>query len=294
MIAAMAETAATAAEPGRAWTAATPGLAAPEEAARLAPASLIVQVTDRETYARGHVPNAVLVEPRELVAGTPPAVGRLPSGERLTTLFQRIGYRPERDVLVLDDEGGGWAGRFAWTLDVVGHGRDAGGGSWRYLDGGLRAWQAAGLPLATEPAAPVPSNVRLRVHREPIVEAEELLRRLDDPALVIWDCRSAEEFRGERPAAARNGHIPGAVNLDWLALIDRDRQHRLVAGLGALLASHGIDRTRDVVAHCQTHHRSGLAYMAARLLGFERIRAYPGSWSEWGNRPDTPVERGPG
>ena len=260
----------------------------------MVPSPLIVQVTDRETYSLGHVPNAVLVEPRELVAGVPPAVGRLPSGERLTTLFRRIGYRPEQDVVVLDDEGGGWAGRFAWTLDVIGHGRDAKGGAWRYLDGGLRAWRAAGLPLAAGAAAPEPSDVELRVHREPIVEADELLRRLDDPALVIWDCRSAEEFRGERPAAARNGHIPGAVNLDWLALIDRDRQHRLVADLGALLASHGIDRTREVVAHCQTHHRSGLAYMAARLLGFERIRAYHGSWSEWGNRPDTPVERGPG
>lgn len=288
----MAGTAA-AVESERASAATLPALLAPEELARMAPPPLIVQVTERETYARGHVPNAVLVEPRELVAGIPPAVGRLPPGERLTALFRRIGYHPDQDVVVLDDEGGGWAGRFAWTLDVIGHGRVA-RGAWRYLNGGLLAWQAAGLPLATEATAPEPSSVRIRIHHEPIVETEELLRRLDDPALVIWDCRSAEEYRGERRAAARNGHIPGAVNLDWLALIDEGRHSRLVADLGALLAVHGIDRTREVVAHCQTHHRSGLAYMAGRLLGFDRIRAYHGSWSEWGNRPDTPVQSGPG
>ena len=112
--------------PGRA-SAGPPALLASEELARMAPPPLIVQVTDRETFARGHVPNAVLVEPRELVAGIPPAVGRLPPGERLTALFRRIGYHPAQDVVVLDDEGGGWAGRFAWTLDVIGHGRVARG-----------------------------------------------------------------------------------------------------------------------------------------------------------------------
>ena len=247
---------------------------------------LVVQVTSRQVFDAAHIPGAVLVEPRELVSGAPPATGMLPPPERLTALFRRIGYAPQRDVAVLDDEGGGWAGRFAWTLDVIGK-RD-----WMYLDGGLHAWHGAGLPLTREPTAAAPSAVDIALHRAPIAEAQDILDALDadDPHLLVWDCRSAEEFDGRRAHAARGGHIPGAVHLDWLELMDRRRHLRLTDGLAELLAARGIVPQRDVIAHCQTHHRSGLAYMAARLLGFPRIRGYHGSWSEWGNRTDTPIE----
>ena len=264
-----------------------PALVTAEElSAQPAQRRLLVQVGERARYDAGHVPDAVNVQPRELIAGTPPAVGRLPTVERLTAMFRRIGYRSDCDIVVLDDEGGGWAGRFAWTLDVIGH------RNWRYLDGGLHAWYGAGLPLATTPPAVEPSEAHIKVDSAPIAETDDLLGSLDDPDLLIWDCRSAEEYAGRKVAAARGGHIPGAVNLDWLELMDESRHLRFPLDLAQRLAERGIDANRDVVAHCQTHHRSGLAYMAARLLGFPRIRAYHGSWSEWGNRADTPVAVG--
>jgi thiosulfate/3-mercaptopyruvate sulfurtransferase len=247
---------------------------------------LVVHVAAPAGYAACHVPGAVLVTPAELVAGTPPATGDLPTAERLAALFSRIGYTPDTEIVAYDDEGGGWAGRLLWTLDVIGHPR------WAYLDGGIHAWRAAGAPVETTASARPATPVRIAPSERAIVRADEILRRLDDPELLIWDCRSAEEFRGQRSAAARAGHMPGAVHLDWLDLMDRERALRLRTDLPALLAAHGIDRNRDVVVHCQTHHRSGLAYLVGRLLDFPRIRAYPGSWAEWGNRTDTPVVTG--
>ena len=252
------------------------------------PIPLVAQVTSAEAYAAGHVPGAVHVDPSELVSGIPPATGRLPDGDALTTLFRRIGYAHGIEVVTLDDEGGGWAGRLAWTLDIIGN------RTWRYLDGGLQAWVAAGLPIERAPVSVPPSDVEVTVDTGPIAEAEDILPRLGDQHLVIWDCRSAAEFAGHRRAAVRAGHIPGAVNLDWLDVMDDERDLCLVRNLETLLAEHGIVPERDVITHCQTHHRSGLTYMAARLLGFPRIRAYHGSWSEWGNRMDTPVQTGPG
>ena len=251
------------------------------------PKWLVVQVTSPGVYASGHVPGSVHVAPADLVSGIPPATGRLPDSDSLTALFRRIGYTHGTEVVTLDDEGGGWAGRLAWTLDIIGN------RNWRYLDGGLNAWAAAGLPIDRQPVRVAPSNVEITIDTAPIAEAEDILDRLEDDDLVIWDCRSAAEFAGYRRAALRAGHVPGAVNVDWLDLMDPARNLCLVEDLETLLSEHGIVSERDVITHCQTHHRSGLTYMAARLLGFPRIRAYHGSWSEWGNRRDTPVHTGP-
>lgn len=247
---------------------------------------LILQVTLPGVFAQVRIPGAVNVAPADLVRGHPPAPGELPSEAALTALFRRVGLTRERTVVTCDDEGGGWAGRLAWTLDVIGH------SDWLYLDGGLHAWAAAGLGFASgAPSAPAPSDIEIALEAGPIARIDAVQEALGRSDLTIWDCRSAEEYAGVKVTAARNGHIPGAVHLDWLDLIDRRRDTRLIEDLDGFLAARGIGPERDVIVHCQTHHRSGLAYMAARLLGFPRIRAYPGSWSEWGNRGDTPIER---
>jgi thiosulfate/3-mercaptopyruvate sulfurtransferase len=244
---------------------------------------LLVQVTTPEVFAAAHLPNAVLVPPQELVCGIPPATGKLPNVEQLTTLFRRIGYRDELDIVTYDDEGGGWAGRFAWTLDCIGH------RSWTYLNGGLQAWHAAGLPLESGSGRESePTAVDVTVDPTPIAEIEDVLQAIEDPDQVIWDVRSPEEYSGHRQAAARAGHIPTAINLDWMRL-KNPIDMRLVENVEKALADLGISSRGKIITHCQTHHRSGLSYMVGRLLGLD-IRAYHGSWSEWGNREDTPIE----
>ena len=235
-------------------------------------------------FEKGHLPGALLIEPEELIDGSPPAVGRLPSLERIDSLFSRLGYQPQQHFLLYDDEGGGWAGRFAWTLDVIGH------RAWDYLDGGIHAWVACGATLAQGPCEfPHPSSVSLSIDRGPIAEIDDVLKAIDDPDQVIWDVRSEAEYLGQRSGSARAGHIPGALHLDWMALKDPARDNRLAEDLRGLLNAHNIDPARPIITHCQTHHRSGLSYLVGRLLAFESIRAYHGSWAEWGNRDDLPV-----
>ena len=189
-------------------------------------------------------------------------------------------------AIAYDDEGGGWAGRLLWTLEAIGHHQ------YSYLNGGIHAWRAEGLPEATEPSQPASRQVQVTLVRGPIAEIEDILPRLQDDSLAIWDARSAEEYRGERSGAARAGHIPGAINIDWLELIDRGNATRLVDldQLQQRLNQLGLSADKDIITHCQTHHRSSLTWLAMKVLGYPSARAYHGSWGEWGNNPDLPIE----
>jgi thiosulfate/3-mercaptopyruvate sulfurtransferase len=245
---------------------------------------LIVDLCSEQMYARGHLPTAVHVSPRELVSGTPPAPGKLPSEDQLNRLFSRLGLGPDVHVVAYDDEGGGWAGRFLWTLDVIGHRR------YSYLNGGIWAWRAEGGPLSTDIDQPAPRSVSVLINRQPIMEKEEILKHLGDPDFAIWDARGADEYRGEKVTANKNGHIPGAIHCEWTELMDRDAELRIRADARDYLQAKGLSADKTIVTHCQSHHRSGFTYLVGKSLGLD-IKAYPGSWSEWGNDPATPVER---
>ena len=259
-----------------------------ELAARLGdPQLIIVDVSSPERYHAGHVPGAIHLPPAALMRGTAPAPGKLPEQAQLDALFSWLGLAPDRHVIAYDDEGGGWAGRLLWTLDVIGHDR------WSYLDGGIHAWAGDGLPLETEPRQPASAPCHCQVRPGPLAELEEVLAQIGRPDSIVWDARSREEYLGLRSPSARHGHIPGAVHLDWLELMDRERALRLkpLEQLRQTLAGLGITPDKTIYTHCQSHHRSGLSYLVGRLLGLD-IRAYHGSWGEWGNRPDTPINQG--
>ena len=244
---------------------------------------LIIDICSDENYARHHIPGAVHVSPAEIVSGVQPAVGKLPELSRLEGLFSRVGYTGKEHVVVYDDEGGGWAGRLIWTLDVLAHSQAS------CLNGGLIAWADEGLPLTQETPEVLPTSVELTIHRDVIAEKEDVLQSLDDKNTQIWDARSPQEWAGTKVVAARGGHIPGAINLDWLELMDRHRALRLREDVGELVAARGFRPDANIITHCQTHHRSGLTYLVGKMLGLN-IRAYHGSWSEWGNDPDTPID----
>lgn len=108
--------------------------------------------------------------------------------------------------------------------------------------------------------------------------------------LVIWDARSAAEYDGEKLLAAKGGHIPDAVNFEWTAGMDSEHGLRIRSDIADCLEKLGITKDKEVITHCQSHHRSGFTYLVAKALGYPRVKAYAGSWSEWGNHPNTVVE----
>lgn len=243
----------------------------------------LVDLSSTEQYLAGHLPGAVHLAPGSTTTPAP-IPGLLPELDSLQQMFGGLGHHSGLHYIVYDDEGGGWAGRFIWILDSIGH------AGYSYLNGGLAAWKAAGLPLEQQPHQAEPTQPTLTVNTEHTVTASDVLANLQDTDRVIWDARSPAEYRGEKVFAAKGGHIPGAINFEWTAGMDPARGLRLRQDLSACLQTLGITPDKEIVTHCQTHHRSGFTYLAAKLLGYPRVKAYAGSWSEWGNHPDTPVE----
>lgn len=245
---------------------------------------LIVDLSSEACYLQGHVPGAIHLPFKSLMSGEAPAPGRLPSEERLQQIASYIGLDDNIHVIAYDDEGGGWAGRFIWTLDVLGHKH------YSYLNGGIHAWRGLGLAQESTPATAQASDYQLKpLDRSVIAEIDDILTALEKNDFAVWDARSPAEYSGEKVFSARGGHIPGAINCDWVNLMDRERDLRIRTDAEDFLAKLGLDKNKKIVTHCQSHHRSGLTYLVGKSLGFN-IRAYHGSWSEWGNQQDTPIE----
>lgn len=251
------------------------------------PGLLVVDLGKEAVYRQAHVPGALPLNGRVLISGTQPSPGKLPPVAQLSAAFSALGLTPDTHVVVYDDEGGAWAGRLIWTLDMIGHRHHS------YLNGGIHAWLAAGLPVENTLRTPQPSAYTAALVDGPGADLDYVLAHYRDPDHVIWDARSPDEFHGTVVRAQRAGHIPGARNYEWTRALDRGNALRLrpLDEVRAELAALGISADKTVITHCQTHHRSGFTYLLGKVLGFPRMKAYAGSWSEWGNRPDTPVER---
>lgn len=246
---------------------------------------LVVAVCMQKDFNDGHIPGAILIEPSKLIRGESPAVGKLPDVQSLEKLFSSIGLRENIRIIAYDDEGGGWAGRLIWTLDVLGH------SNYALLNGGIIAWRNEGLPISVQSVSPLITEFKATINRDVIADMNDVLNSINDENTVVWDARAPEEYNGTKVTASKNGHVPEAISLDWMHMKDLNNNSKLrdLNEIRSKLAALGITNQVKVITHCQTHHRSGLTYFVGKLLGLN-ISAYDGSWSEWGNHPDTPVE----
>ncbi len=247
---------------------------------------LVVDLSKPDTYARFHVPGAVHLDYGRIIAAQKPVMGLVPDDATLAAVFSAIGIDARTHVVAYDDEGGGRAARLLWTLEIAGH------KNFSLLNGGLHAWANEGHPLDSAPVTPVARVFEVHRNPSPVADSAYIQARLDSDDCVLLDARSPDEYRGIKKFADRAGHIPGAVNFEWTEAMDQGRNLRLkpAAELKKLLAERGITPDKEVIAYCQTHHRSAHTCLALQCLGFARVKGYAGSWSDWGNNPELPLE----
>jgi thiosulfate/3-mercaptopyruvate sulfurtransferase len=200
-------------------------------------------------------------------------------------LFSLRGVTPDRPVVLYESTSGMRAARAFWLLEYLGH------PNVRVLDGGVPAWGRAELPFTTDAKAPVASTWHGEPNPDVLASADDLKQRLGKVETAIVDTRSDAEYFGEQVRAKRGGAIPGAVHLEWTNNLKPDGTYKSAAELKAMYESLGVTPDREVVTYCQGGYRAAHSYLALRLAGFPRVRNFTGSWKEWGDREDLPIER---
>jgi len=200
-------------------------------------------------------------------------------------LLEMRGVGTEKEVVVYEENSGVRAARGLWFLEYFGHPNA------RVLDGGMRAWREAGFPVSTDPVSPKPSQFKISEKRDLLATADDVLQSLGEKDIAIIDTRSDDEYMGRNIRAARGGAVPGAIHIEWTQNLDPSGRYKPVAELRAMYEKLGITPAKEAIPYCQGGYRSAHTYLALRLCGFPKLRNYLGSWGEWGDRLDLPIEK---
>ncbi len=243
------------------------------------PDLLLVDVRPAMAYAAGHLPGAISVDlaPARLSSSSAAALEAWRG--QVQEVIQSAGITPDRTVVFYEDISGTMAPYGVWLLDAAGLGNGA------MLDGGIRGWRAAGLPLSNEPVTPTRAATTIAPRPAVIATADDILADLsaDNGTTQRIDTRAAHEHDA--------GTIPGSVHIDWTNHLDpATGAFKPMDELAAMYAAAGLDKEQETTSYCAGGFRAANTYVVMRALGFAHARNYAPSWSEWGMRPDTPKE----
>ncbi len=238
----------------------------------------IVDVRDAWEYEGiGHLPGAVNIPFEKFRSADADDAGMLPGTETWSDLLGNAGINEDDTVVAYDDMHGVFAARFLVTAELYGH------ESLHLLDGDFSSWQRDHETTNNAPSPdPVPYEVR-EPESSPLVGREEVEAAIDDSNAVLVDTRDPDEFA--------DGHLPSAVNVDWLDLVDDEsRGLKSPDELRSILESSGVTSDKRVILYCNTARRISHTYIVLSSLGYGDIGFYEGSLTEW-TEADGELER---
>jgi thiosulfate/3-mercaptopyruvate sulfurtransferase len=241
----------------------------------------VVALTPAGDFAAGHVPGAAQTDWADLdvveTGDQSIATWRSQIEQKLTAL----GLAPADTVVVYDD-GTFYAPRLWWILHQLGH------ADVRILNGGLPAWVAAGGEVETgaSKARPAAQPYVGTPDESAISTLDEVKAALDDPNVAFVDARTHQEYL--------DGHIPSAVNIEFTQNGEPDQPHywKSAADLRAMYAAVGVTPNKTIIPYCTTGVRSAATYFTLRLIGYDHVSLFTGSWREWSSHPELPVATG--
>ncbi len=264
-------------------------------AERIAEPGLVVAEVDEnpDVYDEGHIPGAVKLHWRDDLQD--PLVRDVVSKEEFERLMGERGIANDTSVILYGDKNNWFAAYAYWYLKLYGH-EDV-----RLLDGGRQKWIEEGRELTLEVGAATPVAYVAAARDESIrVRRDVVLQGLADSSIVLVDVRSPQEFSGELMAppgyeqegASRTGHIPGAQSVPWATAVRDDGTFKSAEELREIYEGKGVTADKEVRAYCRIGERSAHTWFVLReLLGYETVSNYDGSWTEWGNLVEVPIER---
>lgn len=247
-------------------------------------APLLLDLRPAEAFAAGHIPEARHVDLFGVsLVDTDPAPLKAFMWAIEHVLASR-GVDASKRIVVYDEQSGMRAARAFWFLEYFGH------PSVRLLDGGFGTWTRKGLPVTRDANAPAGSNWTGARDASAVATWRDVRGAIGQPGAVILDTRTDAEYCGTLVRAARGGAIPGAVHIEWTRNLTADGEFKPAGELRRMYEDAGVTPDREVITYCQGGYRAAHTYLALRLLGYPKVRTYVGSWKEWGDRTDLPVE----
>jgi thiosulfate/3-mercaptopyruvate sulfurtransferase len=243
-----------------------------------------------QEYAEGHIPGAVRFDIDEVADQASGLPHMAASPAEFATAARRHGVEPNSLVVIYDSTGLFSAPRVWWNFRLMGHERVF------VLDGGLPRWIAEDRPVEIGWREPQHGEFRAEPKAALVADWRAVKAASDSGSAQIVDARAAERFAGAAPeprAGLRSGHIPGARNVPWQAVIAEDGALKHIDELQAAFEAAGVDLTRPIITSCGSGVSASILALGLARLGRDDVAVYDGSWTEWGGREDLPIATGP-